>query len=111
MNLMNRPPLGLKPEKSRRDPDYLERVRQLPCCICEAFGFTQTSPTQAHHVICGRGGFRKSPDRMSIPLCDGHHLGDFDVSKIAIHRDRALWVDWYGEDTEYVAITQDKLLK
>ncbi len=110
MNLMNKPPMGQKVPRAAADPEYLKRVRELPCVICEAFGMPQLSPTTAHHPICGRYGTRRAPDRAAIPLCDGHHQGDFDTSKIAIHRDRALWVDWYGEDTDFVAITQDKLL-
>lgn len=98
-----------KPAKSHARPDYLAAVRGLPCCICEAWGFQQNSETTAHHVICGRYGSRKTPDVQAIPLCGGHHQGTFDTSKIAIHRDRALWVDWYGPDTDYTAATQDRL--
>lgn len=28
-----------------KNPAYLARVRELPCCICEAFGEVQMSPT------------------------------------------------------------------
>lgn len=109
MNLMAKPPLGLKEPKVGKRPDYLAAVRDLPCCICEAWGFEQNSPTQAHHPICGRHGTLKAPDTSAIPLCEGHHQGDFDTHKVAIHRDRTLWVDWYGPDTDYIAPTQDKL--
>jgi len=103
-----RPPFQ-KAGKAQKDPAYLRAVRGLPCCICGGFGFQQTSPTAAHHPICDRHSFEKVPDREAIPLCEGHHQGDFDTSKIAIHRDRALWVDHYGSDREYIAATQDKL--
>ncbi len=109
MNLMNREPLGLKLPKAKKNPAYLQGVRGLPCIICTSFGMQQQSPTTAHHTICGRHSTRKTPDEQAIPLCDGHHQGDFDTSKIAIHRDRALWVDWYGPDTDYIAATQDAL--
>ena len=110
MNLMNKPPLGQKIGKAKPDPKYLAKVRALPCCICEAFGFQQTTPTEAHHPICERYGNEKVPDHEAIPLCNGHHSGDFDVTKIAIHRDRALWVEWCGSDREYIAQTQDRIL-
>lgn len=97
--------------KPSKDPAYLKQVRGLSCVICEAFGYVQTSPTEAHHPICDRHGFEKAPDREALPLCNGHHTGDFDTSKIAIHRDRALWVEWYGSDREYIAVTQDRLEK
>jgi hypothetical protein len=109
MNLTGKPPLGLKEGKAAKDPDYLAKVRALPCCICQAWGMPQTHPTQAHHPICERHGNEKTPDCEAIPLCEGHHQGDFDTTKIAIHRDRAAWVEWFGSDREYIAITQDKI--
>lgn len=98
-----------KTGKAEKNRGYLERVRGLPCCICEAWGFSQTSPTAAHHPICERHGNEKAPDHEAIPLCEGHHQGDFDTSKIAIHRDRKAWVEWFGSDREYIAGTKDKL--
>lgn len=109
MNLANKPPLGLKEPKAKPDPAYLDRVRGLPCCICEAFGFQQLSPTEAHHVIHDRHSTERTPDRMAIPLCRGHHLGDFDTSKLALHRHPQLWRDMFGADHEWTAPTQDKL--
>lgn len=109
MNLMGKPPLGLKEPREAKDPKYLKRVRELPCCICDAFGMPQNSPTAAHHPIHGRGGFLKRPDSTAIPLCEGHHQGDFDTSKIAVHRDPDLWKDHYGPDTDWIKPTQDKL--
>ena len=74
-----------------KDPRHLARVRELPCIICEEFGMRQTSPTTAHHVIHDRHGTRKTPDLMALPLCDGHHQGLFDTSKVAIHREPLRW--------------------
>lgn len=109
MSLSGRGPLGLKQDAEARDAYYLAAVRMLPCCICDAWGMPQLSPTTAHHCICGRYGTRKSPDSHAIPLCDGHHQGTFDTSKIAIHRERKTWVEEYGPDTDWIAPTQDKL--
>lgn len=106
---MNAEP-NFKPAKIKPNLKYLEQVRALPCCICQAFGEMQLSPSTAHHPICGRYGNRRTADEMAIPLCDGHHQGDFDKSKLAIHRDRAEWVEKYGPDTDYIAVTQDAIL-
>lgn len=102
-------PIHQKPEKAHPRPDYLDAVRSLPCCVCEAYGEMQRSPTTAHHPIMGRHGTRKRPDVTAIPLCDGHHQGTFDTSKIAVHRDRAAWLQAYGEDTDFIAVTQDRV--
>ena len=109
MNISNRGPLGLRSPKPKPDHAYLARVRELPCCICEAFGEQQLSPTTAHHPIHSRFSNRKVPDRMAIPICDGHHQGTFDTSKVALHREPDLWKDLYGEDHQYIAVTQDRL--
>lgn len=110
-NLAGLPPLGLKADKAASDPVYLAKVRALPCCICEAFGEPQLSATTAHHPIHGRFSQRKVPDRMAIPLCDGHHQGSFDGSKTAVHREPTKWKRLYGEDHEFIAATQDRILK
>lgn len=104
-------PVQQKTGKAAKDPAYLARVRRLPCCICDAYGFQQMSPTEAHHPICERYGNEKVPDREVIPLCNGHHTGDFDTSKIAIHRVRFEWVTTYGSDRDWIAATQDRIRK
>lgn len=109
MNLTGRAPVPRNPKKHRPSPDYLEAVRRLPCCVCEAFGEAQISLTTAHHWIMGRGGNRRTPDKEAIPLCEGHHQGLFDTSKIAIHREPKAWREAYGADRDYVAVTQDKI--
>jgi len=111
MNLASKPPLGLKVPKAKPDPKYLERVRGLPCCICEAYGEPQMSPTATHHPIHGRHGTRKVPDAMAIPLCEGHHQGLWDTTKLALHQAPQEWRLKYGPDTDWVAPTQDKLGK
>lgn len=51
--LPSRPPIQ-KPAKAKRNPEHMARVAQIPCCICEAYGMAQLSPTQVHHVIHDR---------------------------------------------------------
>ena len=108
MNLTGRAPYQ-KDGKPVRSQAYINRVRELPCCICEAFGEHQASPTIPHHPIMGRGSTRKVCDTMAIPLCEGHHQGDFDTSKVAVHRAPDQWRRLYGADHEYIEVTQDKL--
>jgi hypothetical protein len=90
-----------------KDPRYIHALHNLPCVICDRYGEEQKSHTQAHHCIHGRGSFRKVPDRQSIPLCEGHHQGNFDTSKVALHRQPTRWKRLYGEDTQYIAATLD----
>lgn len=109
MNLLGQKP-HRKLEKQAKDSAYLAKVSRLPCCICEAFGELQLSMTTAHHPIHDRHGNERVPDHEAIPLCDGHHQGNFDTSKTAIHRGKKTWRAKYGSDRDYIAATQDKLL-
>lgn len=106
MNLLNRPPLGQKSKPAPKNPHYLAAVRELPCCICEAFGEIQRSPTAAHHVFSDRWGTFKTPDESAIPLCWDHHQGP-----VGIHSRKSSWAEQYGQDHEFTAATQDKLAK
>lgn len=102
-------PVAPKPAKVKPNPAYLAAVRQLPCCICEAWGEFQNTPTTAHHPIHGRMSQRKAPDEMAIPLCEDHHQGLWDNTKVAVHREPSKWKRLYGPDFDWIAPTQDKL--
>lgn len=87
----------------------LAALHDLPCCICHEYGLPQLSPTQAHHCIHGRYSTRRAPDEMTIPLCEGHHQGDFDTTKVALHRHPAEWRRAYGEDTRWISWADERL--
>lgn len=51
---------------------HMDRVAQLPCCLCGAF------PVELHHPLEGRTPGRRSPNWLVIPVCpschrDGHN--------------------------------------
>lgn len=108
MNLTQQP-IRQKSPKTKPNPGYLAKVRELPCIICTSFGEQQTSPTSAHHPIHDRYSTRKVPDEQAIPLCEGHHQGLRDTSKLALHQAPSQWKRLYGADHEYIAVTQDRL--
>lgn len=108
MNLTGQQP-SQKPQRAKPNPAYMAKVRELPCIICQSFGLPQLSQTTAHHPIHDRFATRKVPDEMAIPLCNGCHQGDFDTSKVAVHREPAKWKRLYGPDHTYIAITQDMI--
>lgn len=92
-----------------KDRKHMGRVAELPCCICHEWGMPQQSRTQVHHCIHGRFSMRKVPDTMTIPLCEGHHLGDFDTSKIALHREPKAWREAYGDDVAWISWVETAL--
>ena len=94
----DRGPLGLKPEKLtpaeiRAGKAWMARVKQLPCIICGA-----PPPSDAHHVIHGRYGTRRAPDKSTIPLCKAHHQDGPE----AIHNGKETWAAKHGFDYEYL---------
>lgn len=100
-NLAKRPPLGLKFKTKKKDTKYLDYIRSLPCIVCKEHHEPQNSVTTAHHPIHDRFSSRKTSDRDAIPLCEGHHQGLWDLSKIAIHKEPQLWRIKYGSDYSY----------
>lgn len=109
---LRRTPMRRKSRKQRpgKDAAHMARVAQLPCVICHEYSMPQLSPTQVHHTIHGRNSMgAKSPDIMTLPLCEGHHLGDFDTSKIALHRSPAEWKENYGLDVEWLSWVEEQL--
>lgn len=95
-----------KKRRAKKDLNFLNQVRQRPCVICETFNEHQISITSAHHVIHDRFGTRKTDDTRAIPLCEGHHQGLFDTSKVAIHREPIKWRELYGADYSYSQETE-----
>jgi hypothetical protein len=103
MNLCKRPPYR-KPEKTAPDPEYLARVRQLPCCACGVRG------VEAHHCrdlpdfgerglyqrLPGAG--QKSGDRDAIPLCPPCHR-KFHLNRAQFHAD-------HGRDYAFIGPTR-----
>jgi len=108
-NLTGAAPLGLKDKALGKDPQHLARVGELPCVICTEYGEPQLSPTQVHHCIHGRYSTRRAPDSMTIPLCEGHHQGLFDVSKLALHQAPSKWRRLYGSDTDWIGWVEARL--
>lgn len=108
MNLTARP-IYAKPAKVPRNPAHMAKVAAMPCVICTEWGLPQESPTQVHHVIHGRYGKNRVPDTMTIPLCEGHHQGMFDTSKVALHREPAKWQRLYGPDHEWLSWVEQRL--
>ena len=96
--------------EGKADLAYMGEVRDDGCIICRLFGEEQLSRTTFHHTMHGRGSNEKTPAIKGIGLCDGHHQGRFDNSKVALHREPDEWKSRYGLDTDYIEQTQMEIL-
>ncbi|WP_116082045.1 Ref family recombination enhancement nuclease [Tropicimonas sp. IMCC34011] len=108
-------PVSKRRQKARQSAEgkagqeHMARVAALPCVICVEWGMVQQSRTTVHHCIHGRYSRRRAPDTMTLPLCEGHHTGDLDTSKLALHREPAAWKSLYGSDTDWLSWVEQRL--
>jgi hypothetical protein len=84
-------------------------IHRLPCIVCQEHFEVQQSPTEEHHLIHGRYSQHRVSAENTIPLCDGHHQGKFDLSKIALHRSPSAWKWKYGQDHKYLTATNREI--
>jgi hypothetical protein len=59
---------------------HMDRVAQLPCCLCEHAG-----PSEVHHIREGQGMSQRAGNMLVIPLCASCHRGPK-----GIHGDRTM---------------------
>ena len=83
------------------------KIHNTPCVICHKYGMEQLSRTTEHHWIHGRFMQRKTANNETLPICDGHHQGSFDDSKIALHQEPKKWQEEYGRDKDWLDYAND----
>lgn len=63
----------------------MDRLRSLGCLICAA-------PASIHHVMHAPGKERRRDHRFTVPLCPGHHQGNYGVHGLGSEKAfEALW--------------------
>jgi hypothetical protein len=85
--------------KPARDPAYLKRVRNLPCCSCGRQAF------HAHHSTAGRGIGQKASDHESMPLCHPCHHDFHAGSGRFANWDRMKRREWQDAHAEQTRLT------
>ncbi len=93
---------------NQEDEDRLERLHAMPCMCCVREHKSQTSPTEAHHLV--DKGYRKHSGghQSTIPLCEWHHRGLCEGPpdkmlfthgpSLALHK--RLFIETYGTERE-----------
>lgn len=80
---------------------HMERVRQLPCLICEKCGLGD-SPAELHHVF----DTAARSDFLTIPLCPTHHRGALGYHGLGA---RAFERKYHTSEAELLAMTIERL--
>lgn len=78
---------------------HLERVRSLPCVICNMMGVPQSTQTAAHHVESVRDGVS---DYATAALCFDHHQGAQGVHTLSR---RVFAMRYECSDVDLIAMT------
>jgi hypothetical protein len=90
---------GKKPA-TKLEREFMALARARPCCCCIQFGIKRRAIL--HHL---KDGGRRMGDRFVIPLCEGHHVGEFEDGKqyglnYSVHRDRYRFIESFGSEKE-----------
>jgi hypothetical protein len=88
-----------KPTGRRRDPDYMARVRELPCILMRCGGCW--GRMEANHAGERPVG-RKCDDDETVPMCSAHHRWWTDAQGGFYGWSRELrraWSEWAIEQT------------
>lgn len=72
-----------KPTKA--EASRIDLMLRLGCCACELVGMRLLVRPECHHIL--EGGKRLG-HWYTIPLCSGHHRGDWSISQYAVLSDR-----------------------
>lgn len=81
---------------------HLKKVARLGCYCCRVDYGVET-PAMIHHIREGMGMGQRASHFQTIGLCEGHHQGNFDTTKLAFHCSPKKWREKYGRESEIVA--------
>lgn len=76
-----------------KERKHLERIKSLPCCVCDAEG-----QTEAHHL-------KQDSAYYCIPLCGDCHTG----KRNGIHGEKNMWKLMKMDETDALAKTIEML--
>ena len=83
---------------SKADRAHLDRVADLPCCLCG------DSPVTVHHIRESQGMAQRASDWLTVPLCPSCHQGPKGV-----HGDRSMMRIMRMEEMDMLADTLRKI--
>lgn len=89
---------------TKMERERVARMMQLGCCACAQVGIAHIAQ-ENHHILDGN---IKMGDWYTLPLCRGHHQGDWSADQrealgercIAISDGRKLFYPIYGSERE-----------
>lgn len=95
---------------TKAEKTHLSKVAAFGCLCCAIDG-RGWQPANIHHIREGYGIGQRAPHTETLPLCEGHHQGLLDTTKLAFHRRPAEWRARYGQERELVAAINATIAK
>jgi hypothetical protein len=92
----------------------IDLMLRLGCCACELVGMRLLVRPECHHILRGH----RLGHWYTIPLCAGHHRGDWSISqcavlsqrqRVAISNGRKRFTSVYPDERTLWESVQDKL--
>lgn len=78
-----------------REREHLERVKELPCSVCDAHG-----PSEAHHM-------KQHRQYTCIALCESCHRG----ALMGLHGQRRAWAIHKMDEADALNVTIQRLME
>jgi len=85
----------------KAEKDYLKKVAELGCIICE------NPYVEIHHITTKRGFGKKASHYDTLPLCFLHHRGG--EKGVAIHQGVKTWESIHGTQIELLEKVKSRL--
>ncbi|WP_024328863.1 MULTISPECIES: hypothetical protein [unclassified Thioalkalivibrio] len=90
---------------SKPSREYMGRVSEVPCVLCECLGMPGV-PAEVHHLREGQGASQRASDYLTAALCPECHRGP-----MGVHGDRALLRMAKLEELDLLALTIERVMK
>lgn len=87
------------PHATKEEKAHVARVAEMDCKACIKDG-VPPAPTCIHHIRSGYGTAQRASNYEVLPLCEGHHQGLLDATKLAFHQAPRTWQLRYGTEIE-----------
>lgn len=92
---------------TKSEKEFMARVRRLGCLACRHDTGQWVAPA-LHHIRQDYGKKRASNWEV-LPLCEGHHQGLLDGTKLAFHRASRTWCARYGTEVQLLQVVYEAL--
>lgn len=90
--------------QTEAEREHSAAIHRMRCWACEVDKDPCPPPSAGHHIKEEYGAGQKASDWEMLPLCEGHHQGNIDRTRLAYHRAPRTWCARYGNQVVVLRI-------